>query len=559
MNVDGTVSESADEPTCAVDGCDQSVIPGTSHCGEHSTAWPGGNGPNGGPDGSLSDGTNPGADPAGGYQDGTLREDVMTPEEIRLAAYLVAVRATYTEKELEALGKKGHAFKNPDGSYSFPIANKDDLENAIHAVGRSGSSHDAVRKYIIGRAKELGAEDSIPDNWAADGSIKDQKSEAVETETRDEAEPTEVESVEEPVEESVNTEVETEAEAEETEEAEDETRDSDEDAEARKADRLARKPRHRSTPAPTQEIRDSVTHFGINDLKVTEVRVGSGSDGTLTLSGTPIVYNRSYTVHDMWGAFRETMAPTVCDGVLASKFHLDCRFLFNHDGMPLARTQSGTLELINTRDGLQCVATLDARMTLANDLAIAIERGDVSQMSCGFIVGDDEWNDDMDQRTIHRFSELLDVSPVTYPASPTTHIAVAQRMMASQPLESRARIREACKLMNEIRAGRTLNKHNAQVISSVLESLHTADELDPEEFGSRAAALAAAHQQASAALRNIEGLELEPEADNSDSANGDQVITDPGESIRSEDEQKTLRQAAIKAQRDRLARRRGVL
>jgi len=58
----------------------------------------------------------------------------------------------------------------PDGSY--PIADKADLGKAIHAVGRGGASHNAIRKHIITRAKSLGASSEIPDNWNSDGSLK---------------------------------------------------------------------------------------------------------------------------------------------------------------------------------------------------------------------------------------------------------------------------------------------------------------------------------------------------------------------------------------------------
>lgn len=58
-----------------------------------------------------------------------------------------------------------------DGSY--PIASEADLTKAIHAVGRGGSSHNAIRAHIISRARSLGASSKIPDNWAADGSLKE--------------------------------------------------------------------------------------------------------------------------------------------------------------------------------------------------------------------------------------------------------------------------------------------------------------------------------------------------------------------------------------------------
>jgi len=61
----------------------------------------------------------------------------------------------------------------PDGSYPVRPANLhggSDLGKAIHAVGRGGSSHDAIRRHIIARARAIGMSDQIPDNWSASGS-----------------------------------------------------------------------------------------------------------------------------------------------------------------------------------------------------------------------------------------------------------------------------------------------------------------------------------------------------------------------------------------------------
>lgn len=57
-----------------------------------------------------------------------------------------------------------------DGGY--PIVDREDLEDAIRAVGRGGADHDAIRRHIEARAEALGATSMIPDNWAADGSLK---------------------------------------------------------------------------------------------------------------------------------------------------------------------------------------------------------------------------------------------------------------------------------------------------------------------------------------------------------------------------------------------------
>ena len=58
----------------------------------------------------------------------------------------------------------------------FPIRNRTDLANAIRAVGRvqppTEEARSRVRRFIIKRARALGATDAIPDTWAADGSLK---------------------------------------------------------------------------------------------------------------------------------------------------------------------------------------------------------------------------------------------------------------------------------------------------------------------------------------------------------------------------------------------------
>lgn len=80
--------------------------------------------------------------------------------------------AKYSAAEMRAMLAKGQAMRNAQGEPSFPIADKADLQNAIHAVGRAGKDHDAVRAFIIKRAKALGATDMLPDSWKASGKVK---------------------------------------------------------------------------------------------------------------------------------------------------------------------------------------------------------------------------------------------------------------------------------------------------------------------------------------------------------------------------------------------------
>jgi HK97 family phage prohead protease len=78
----------------------------------------------------------------------------------------------YAAHELAELGGKGEAYLNPDGHWSFPTRDRDDWEKAKDAVGRSGASHNGVRKYLIGRAKALGLSHLVPDNWAPSGALR---------------------------------------------------------------------------------------------------------------------------------------------------------------------------------------------------------------------------------------------------------------------------------------------------------------------------------------------------------------------------------------------------
>ena len=58
----------------------------------------------------------------------------------------------------------------------FPVRSRADLANAIRAVGRvqppTEEARSQVRRFIIKRAKALGAMDAIPDTWDSSGNLK---------------------------------------------------------------------------------------------------------------------------------------------------------------------------------------------------------------------------------------------------------------------------------------------------------------------------------------------------------------------------------------------------
>jgi HK97 family phage prohead protease len=104
----------------------------------------------------------------------------------------------------------------------------------------------------------------------------------------------------------------------------------------------------------------------------------------------------------------------------------DIRALWNHDpNFPLGRTGSGTLKLREERDGLAFDITVPDTQLVRDMVLAPIDRGDVSQMSFGFITLDDAWEkkDGEQIRTLEKV-QLLEISPVTFPAYPQTSVAL---------------------------------------------------------------------------------------------------------------------------------------
>lgn len=152
----------------------------------------------------------------------------------------------------------------------------------------------------------------------------------------------------------------------------------------------------------TQERRMAVT-----DIEFRE------SDAGVTLAGYASTFNQPY---DM-GWYTETVAPGAFNRTLGMS--PDVRLLVNHDGLPLARTTSGTLTLGTDDRGLTVSAVLDPNDPDVASLVPKMRRGDLNQMSFAFRTISDVWEDDMTKRTMRELDlSNGDVSVVTYPANP---------------------------------------------------------------------------------------------------------------------------------------------
>ena len=93
----------------------------------------------------------------------------------------------------------------------------------------------------------------------------------------------------------------------------------------------------------------------------------------------------------------------------------DVRLLINHEGVPLARSKSGTLALEEDERGLRVEADLDPMNPDSARILSAMKRGDISQMSFAFRTIKDSFNADRSVREL-REVQLFDVSVVTFPA-----------------------------------------------------------------------------------------------------------------------------------------------
>lgn len=92
-----------------------------------------------------------------------LGYDKYEPEEadaIEAEAAEIALKRAFSEEVRNQMAKEGTAL--PDGSY--PIATVEDLKNAISAYGRA-KDKEAAKRHIMKRARALGQEKMIPDNW----------------------------------------------------------------------------------------------------------------------------------------------------------------------------------------------------------------------------------------------------------------------------------------------------------------------------------------------------------------------------------------------------------
>ena len=150
-----------------------------------------------------------------------------------------------------------------------------------------------------------------------------------------------------------------------------------------------------------------------------ELREAEGEPARLI--GHAAVFNSPAVIA---GMFREQIASGAFARAIKEK--QDVRALINHDPSKIiGRTSAGTLSLSEDRKGLQFSIDLPATAD-GRDIRESVKRGDVTGMSFSFANQTERWetgkDGELDLRTLLDM-DIVDVSPVTFPAYPDTDVA----------------------------------------------------------------------------------------------------------------------------------------
>lgn len=201
-----------------------------------------------------------------------------------------------------------------------------------------------------------------------------------------------------------------------------------------------------------------------------EVREADSDD--MVLEGYAAVFNSETDL----GHFREVIKPGAFDDVMTN----DVRALINHDpNLILGRTENGTLELSTDERGLKYRVKL-GNQQYAKDFYESVKRGDISQSSFAFTIKDQSWNKERTVRSVDKVRQLLDVSPVTYPAYAAATVqardqqlelddAIAEAVADTDTTTNEQQIQESMNL-NEMKAVRAKHADRYEELVNVAET-----------------------------------------------------------------------------------------
>lgn len=158
------------------------------------------------------------------------------------------------------------------------------------------------------------------------------------------------------------------------------------------------------------------------------------AEGRMVIRGHAAVFEKFS--QDL-GRFREKIAKGAFVDSIAKR---DVRALWSHNiDLVLGRTGNKSLRLWEDDFGLAFELEMP-NTTLGKDSFVSVQRGDVSAMSFGFSVLEEEWKRGEDgaphERTLKKI-ELFEISPVAFPAYEQTEVSVRDMDGIIKELESK--------------------------------------------------------------------------------------------------------------------------
>ena len=203
----------------------------------------------------------------------------------------------------------------------------------------------------------------------------------------------------------------------------------------------------------------------------------------LTLTGVAVVFNQPADL----GGIKEVISPDALRGLDLN----DIVLITNHDNgqIPLARSPR-TLSLTVTDAGLEMTAELpDTEQARA--VYAAVKRGDLSQMSFAFDIGEYAFDEQTQTRTITQISKIYEISIVNYAAYTQTNV----QARAGKENETMSNFNPIAAGLEKGNAAITDTHNTAEYRSAFFKRLMGKDLTDGE---SRALAAAQAEKRADA-------------------------------------------------------------
>ena len=153
-----------------------------------------------------------------------------------------------------------------------------------------------------------------------------------------------------------------------------------------------------------------------------EMRIRDDEEVKYSVEGYASTFERYKLFEEEGTDYFEQIDPKAFDGADMT----DAVFRVDHTGPVYARTSAGTVDIWVDEHGLAQRTDL-SKTQRARDLFEDIKAGNYPKMSFAFTVAEDHYDRATHTRVIDRIAKVFDVSPVSFPANPTTELSVSTR------------------------------------------------------------------------------------------------------------------------------------